>query len=321
MTATDSIFYLSTSLLRSIFKDLLSEKHTDDDGASRNSGSLRNSFGQSSDYRKASNHLSAALRGSYHDLDAHSVASTLSTLNMSKTSRILRLRELCEEMNAPKGFLEIVAHHLLSKQQNISKIENTPVISDVIEFMAKLFIKLTSNAQLVIIVLDSIQWMDAMSWDVVQKIFEIGENVLIVGSSRPLEVTRLPMNELFWKDLNHKYRIDNRFYETRLGPLDEDEVREMAAITFHCNSDELDEALISDIYTHCNGMPYFVAEVLDGMVRTQACKRLTNGKMDCTKSDVMVRFVFDSCCFHCRMYFSKISVFIFAEMSLFRQYR
>lgn len=308
MNSTDSFFvFLSTSLLRSIFKDLLSEKYTDDDGASRNSGSLRNSVEPLSEYKRTSYHLSAAQRGSYHDLDVHSVASSLSTLNMSKTSRILRLRELCEEMNAPKGFLEIIAHLLLSKQQNLTKIENTPVISEVIEFMANLFIKLTSKVQLVIMVLDSIQWMDAMSWDVVQKIFEIGKNILIVGSSRPLEVTRLPMNELFWKDLNHKYRIDNRFYETRLGPLGEDEVREMAAITFHCNSDELDESLMSDIYTHCNGMPYFIAEVLDGMVRTQASKRLTDGKMNFTKSDVMVRFVCDACCFHGGIFFSQMT--------------
>jgi predicted ATPase len=226
-------------------------------------------------------------------------------------------------MNAPKGFLELVAHLLLSKQQNIAKIENTPVISDVIEFIANLFIKLTSNVQLVIIVLDSIQWLDAMSWDVVQKIFEIGKNVLIVGSSRPLEVTRLPMNELFWKDLNQKYRNDKRFYEARLGPLKEEEVKEMAAITFHCHSEELDDDFISDIYSHCNGMPYFVAEVLDGMVRTQACKRMPNGKMSCTKKDALVRFVFDS-------YFTQLKhsskqsfclLHVITEMSLFCQYR
>lgn len=261
-------------------------------------------------------------KGSYHDLDAQSVASNLSTLNLSKTSKISRLRELCEEMNAPRGLFEIVAYHLLSKQQNMTKVENAPAISDVIKFMANLFIKLTSNVQLVIIVLDSIQWVDPMSWDVVQTIFEIGENVLIVGSSRPLEVTGLPMNELFWKDLNQKYRYDNRFYEARLGPLEENEVKEMAAITLNCNSGELDDDLISDIYNHCNGMPYFVAEVLDGMVRTQTCKRMSNGKMSCTKNDFVVRFTLDSCSTNL-IHSSKKLVFFVAipEMSLFCQYR
>lgn len=222
-------------------------------------------------------------KASNHEFDTESLLG----------SRLMRLRELCEDMNAPKAFFDVVGYHLLNKpNRETSDGVLVPVISNIVELMAKLFIRCTSNAQLVILALDSVQWMDAMSWDVVQKIFEIGKNIIVVCSSRPIKGSSLPMSALFWKDLHDKYIARNQYYEIHLKGLTEEEVREMSASTFSCLPHLLDDEFISDIHTHCNGMPYFIAEVLDTMVRSNVLCVLWNGKMGCKKSDVLVSYTY-----------------------------
>ncbi len=246
---------ITSSLFRSIFRDVLSEKPMGEDGSFGSGGT-----------------------GSYRDRDWDSVSlSSLSTAQSQKTSVIGRLREICEEMDAPSGFLEIVGHHLLGNSRlKMSSVEKAPELADIVSFMAQVFIRSTSHAEVVVLALDDVQWMDNLSWKVLQSIFENGLNVLIVCGSRPFESQSLTMDDDFWDMLREESRKEGRYDEILLGPLAKNEVRELASLTLKCDPDEIMDKFIDDIHMHSGGMPYYASEILQNCVRNKLFRRFDN---------------------------------------------
>ncbi|KAK1736676.1 adenylate/guanylate cyclase domain-containing protein [Skeletonema marinoi] len=60
-----------------------------------------------------------------------------------------------------------------------------PELAKIVDFMADAFVRCTKHADLVLLALDDVHWMDEMSWKVVQAIFERGQNVLsLIGQDR-----------------------------------------------------------------------------------------------------------------------------------------
>jgi len=236
------------SLFRSIFQDVLSEKPLSDEASTIGS------------------------KGTPH--------SSLATLDTVNASVINRLKELCEEMNAPKGFLQIVGHHLLGDTKGkMLKVEKAAELDDIIAFMAQVFIRSTAHADMIIMALDDVHWMDNLSWKVVQCIFETSQNILIVIGSRPLASHSLSVDDEFWECLTGEYKEKKLYTEIRLGPLNEIDVREMAAITLSCEPEDLSDDFCDDVFVHSGGMPYFASEILENCVRKKQCERLENGKM------------------------------------------
>jgi len=214
--------------------------------------------------------------------------SSMSTLNTLKASVINRLKELCEEMNAPKGFLQIVGRHLLGDDgATVSTTANAAELDDIIAFMAQVFIRSTAYAELVILALDDVHWMDNLSWKVLQSIFETSQNILIVIGSRPLASHSLSVDDEFWECLTGEYKEKKLYTEIRIGPLNEIDVREMAAITLSCEPEDLSD----DLFVHSGGMPYFASEILENCVRKKQCERLENGKMGWRAGEHQVSFL------------------------------
>ena len=183
-------------------------------------------------------------------------------------------------MNAPEGFLEIVGHHLLGNSNlKMALVKKAPELGDIVTFMAEVFIRTTSHAEIIILALDDVQWMDNLSWKVVRNIFERSTNVLIVCCSRLLEDIPLTMDKDFWEMLNDKYKKSNRYYETYIGALEKSEVREMAALTLKCKPEDISDKYINDVYMHSGGMPYFASEILENCVRNNLFRRYANNKI------------------------------------------
>ena len=214
---------------------------------------------------------------------------SLSTLNTQKTSIIVRLKELSDEMNAPKGFFEIVGQHLLGDTKgNFSKIEKAPDLKDIISFMAELFLKCVEHAEVVLFVLDDVQWMDNLSWKVVQCILETSNNILFICGSRPRESHALSMDKDFWRKLTGVFKSEKRYSDIHIGPLKENEIRDLAAITLSCDAADLSSEFCDDIFNHSGGMPYFASEILDNCVRKKQCGKLDNGMIGWKGSDSKV---------------------------------
>ena len=244
------------SLFRSIFRDVLSEKPFSDDATLFSQGSyiVDKAFGGSS-------------IGSY------------ATFGSENANAIERLNELCEELKAPEGFLEIVGQHLLGDAKGkIAKVENAPEVDAIISFMAQVFIKSTSHAEGVILALDDVQWMDSLSWRVLECIYETSKNILMVCGSR-LESHPLSIDKRFLAKLTGEGRNNGLYSEMTIAELGKDDIREMAAITLSCEPNEVDDKFCNDVFTHSGGMPYFTSEILENCVRKGQCVRLKSGKI------------------------------------------
>ena len=224
---------------------------------------------------------SSRISKSYHtrDWDAASIGS-VSTLSTQKTSVVGRLQELCEELRAPKGFLEIVGQHLLGDTKGkMSKVEKAPELEDIISFMAQVFIRSTAHVEVVILALDDVQWMDSLSWKVVQCILETSKNILIVCGSRPKESHPLAIDEDLKRKICGEYRDKKLYLEMSISALRLVDVREMAAITLSCEPSDVDDNFCNDVFIHSGGMPYFASEILEECTRKNQTERLKNGKV------------------------------------------
>ncbi len=231
------------SLFRSIFRDVLSDSGRDD-----------------------------ASVASHHDRDA-----LRQNASKEMDAVIARLQEMCTEIEAPPGLIAIIGHNILgSSQLKMSNAEKVPDLQDIIMFMAKLFIKATSHAEMVVLAMDDVQWLDNLSWKVVQHIFEESDNVLIVCASRPLEEFSLTMDESFWDLLVGKYK--NQFTQVPLGALEPEEVRDMAALFIDCKSSEVDDEVIDDVCRNSGGLPHFASEILDNCVKNNRFEPLPTKK-------------------------------------------
>ena len=104
------------SLFRSVFRDVLGEKPLDDEYLSN--GSFEGRDWDTSSYNSGAS----------------------SSLYTVKIPAIQRLQELCVQMDAPEGFLEIVAENLLGDTKGkLSKLRKAPELDDMIIFMANVF--------------------------------------------------------------------------------------------------------------------------------------------------------------------------------------
>ena len=152
------------------------------------------------------------------------------------------------------------------------------LIDEVVDFMVKVFNHCTSHADLTIVALDDMQYIDNLSWKVIQRIYERGENILFVCGSRPLG-SRIFTDDDFWKNLYGAQRQCGRFQELKIGPLNRVEVTQMIAISLSCKVEELDEQFAKDIFNHTRGMPHFANQALVDCKRKGLCKRLKNKKI------------------------------------------
>lgn len=126
------------SLFRSIFKDLLNEmRHLDDDSRSRSSNRL--------DF----------FEDSVEDLYDNLSLGSQSTKESVMTTDANRFRYICEELNAPPDFVEVVGGRLLGiRDKNFnSAVTGTPNLDSIVDFLANAFIRCTQHADIAFFVL------------------------------------------------------------------------------------------------------------------------------------------------------------------------
>ena len=222
--------------------------------------------------------------------DTSSYNSGSSSLYTYRVPAVRRLQELCDEMNAPEGFLELVGEHLLGDTTGkLSKAKKAPELDDIITFMAQVYIRSTSHAETTILALDDVQWMDDLSWKVLQCILENSNHILIVCGSRPIDSRALNLDPVFWSKLNEEYTNHGICSNLNIGSLIEIDIRELAAIALLCEPSDLDDDFCNDIFKHSGGMPFFASEILDNCIRQKQHTRLKHGKIGWSDSSEKVR--------------------------------
>ncbi len=254
-------------MLRSILRDILGQKSSSDESTFASKGTM-----------------------SYHTKGG--TLSSFSSFGTERTNVLVHLHEICEEINAPKGFSEFVGESLLGdSKKNISKIDKAIDLDleEIIATMAQLFIRCTSYAETILLALDDVQWMDSLSWKVVQCIVENSKHILVVCGSRPKEYYTSSLQDDFFRRLNDEHSQNGTCINIHITSLAEDDIREMAAIALSCQPSELDDNFCEIVYKHSGGMPYFASEILENCVRGKKCERLDNGKLGLAGDATQVR--------------------------------
>jgi hypothetical protein len=205
---------------------------------------------------------------------------SLNTQSSQGSTEMTRFRFICRELNAPPEFVELVGKRFLGiRDENDLSTQyhsTTPQIEKIVDFMADAFIRCTRHANLVLLALDDVQWMDELSWKVVQTIFERAKNVLTLCGSRSPS-SKLTMNPIFFSDLQGRFQEDERYHEISLAPFNESEVKEIIAETLRIRLDEVDASFSRNIFTTSGGMPHYLSFIIDAIKRNNLTVRLENG--------------------------------------------
>lgn len=258
---------LRNSLFRSIFSDVLLQVRNEDEASQASKASSDQSEDEFS------------IDKQWDNLSLHSHLSLSSKSSVMSTGAS-RFRFICQELNAPPEFEEVVGKRLLGLRETASAASKAkpPNLGKVVDFLADAFIRCTQHADIVLLALDDVQWMDEMSWKVVQAIFERGENIFTLCGSRPPEESNpLNVDSNFWSDLHGQYEKDGRYSELSLVPFSEPEVQEMIATTLQVEGHEIDSSFSQNVFTTSGGMPHYLSYVLDTIKRDHLTIRLENG--------------------------------------------
>lgn len=142
----------------------------------------------------------------------------------------------CQLAQIPKRRIETI-HSLVFDHAWPREKNDTCSQDDIARSIAAIILHCTVDFDLVLIALDDCAFMDSLSWDVLQMIFEHGSNFLIVATSRPISCSDMNVSPSFWDFLYEDGTRNNSFLHLDLYPLGEADVRKMIAAYFDEASD------------------------------------------------------------------------------------
>lgn len=208
--------------------------------------------------------------------DLKSQQSVMSRMSKSITSgssdKINRILAVCDELNAPPDFVELIGHHLLglnksTVQAGQLKSKKIPNLQATINFMDKIFQRCTRSSSLTVLAFDDVHQMDEMSWRVVEKLYGSTRNLLVICTSRLLSTNKLMVDTNFWEHLTRKDADHGRFFSIHLKRLEVDDIKQMIAKNLGIEDSDICEDFQKDLFTQSRGMPHFASEILSSARR------------------------------------------------------
>jgi len=163
--------------------------------------------------------------------------------------------------------------------------KKNPNLASSISYLVKLFQRWTRQSQITILALDDVHLMDAVSWQVLQRLFDSIRNLCVICTSRPLHHFKLAINPQFWHDLNGKHKHEGTFVHMELKRLGENDIRAMIAKMLNLDEKDIDETFHRDVYNQSGGMPAFANEILQSASRRNSIGRQGDNRMGWTRSD------------------------------------
>ena len=166
--------------------------------------------------------------------------------------------------------MEIVGHHLLgSSKLTMKEVKKALKLSEIISFMAQVFLLSSEHVDVIILALDDVQYMDNLSWKVIEKIFEQGKNLSVICGSRPLDEIPSTVDEDFWTKLHGKHKKAGQFHEMNVEPLSKADVRLFASSLLKTDPSDIDDSFIEDIYANSRGIALFTSMILKNCIQNE----------------------------------------------------
>ena len=217
--------------------------------------------------------------------------SSSSSMNTARKHAAKRLNEIMSQLGGSKAMAQAIRYHLGHTQKCFVINEKIP-LTEIVDFMARVFLKCVSDADLTVIALDDLHNSDSLSWHVIKKIYDKGKNILVLCGSRPFG-SKAFYGDDFWKSLTRVHKIDGRFQESNLGPLSRFDIAKMASVVLGVKLEEVDRQFIKDIHDHTGGMPHYAFQAISNVKRRGILEKLDSNRFGWSSSIDKVRFEFN----------------------------
>jgi len=200
-----------------------------------------------------------------------------------------RLRVLCKELHYDEDFADTIGANMLGlkPKEDASKEQLPP--NELIDFVADAVLTCFPKNKLVISAIDDVQWMDSLSWKVVQRMVKHGKRLIFFCMSRPLATSNVPVDPKFLQWLREKCHPSQskypRFTEIKLDSFKRNDVARLLALSFGCSENCLDKKVCDYLYDQSGGMPYFCQEIVGNMIRKDLLEWKQDGSVS-WRSDV-----------------------------------
>jgi hypothetical protein len=186
-----------------------------------------------------------------------------------------RLSALCCELNAPYEFAYLIGQHLMKLDlrpyldtSNMLNGQSGANDTSLVNFISRAFYRCTQDADLTVVALDDVHLADDMSWKVVQKLFDIAPNIMMVCTTRPLSDYQLTIDDGFWKRLQVDHITSERYVPIKLQGLGMSETKAMIAKTLGIDEDEISERMHHGVFAQSSGIPQFAHVLLENLKNT-----------------------------------------------------
>jgi predicted ATPase len=185
----------------------------------------------------------------------------------------------CEEIGYSTQYANLLGSRFLGLESAhpVTHVQGrVPSMSELVEFIAQAFEKITGFADLVMVFVDDFQWVDNFTWKVIRALGQNGKKVVFICAMRS-------------HDKQAVRRIStavNFRLEITLGPLDIPDIKQLAISVLGCNENTIDAHLCTDIYQMTGGLPVFVIEMLEDMKRNKAIVINEEGKTRLSESQL-----------------------------------
>ena len=178
----------------------------------------------------------------------------------------------CEGIGYPHEYADLVGTQFLGLQSAhpVTHINGqVPAVSDLVEFVAQAFMKITEDTDLVLVFVDDFQWIDSMTWKVIRALGQSGTNMLLICAMRSHDK----------QAMRRMATAVNFRMEITLSPLNPLEIGELTCNVLGFAQTAIDDSVCTEIYNKTAGLPVYVMELLEGIKRNKTFYEDKDGKI------------------------------------------
>lgn len=179
--------------------------------------------------------------------------------NLRKKRLLCQLTKICGEAKIPTRFVEIICGLVMTGSWTNADDKEKDAAT---RYLANIFLRMALNFDLVMLAIDDISSMDRLSWEVLQHLYGYAHNLLVLGSSRPVNWKEQDIDEDFIQHLNTVGSSKGKFSSIVLQPLPRPEVDQLVAKYIGKPTKDVDEKIYQDVYNHSFGVPSMAMSIL-----------------------------------------------------------
>ena len=192
---------------------------------------------------------------------------------------------ICESAEIPVQYIDIMARLIVTRsradpvvEDDISSASNAMMMNSIAQYLAKAFLQCTIACDMVVLALDDVSQMDSMSWKVVELLYSHSQNLMIIGTTRPMTQNQaMHADPEWWESLHNVDNKDKKFVEMELCPMHLSDVEALIANSLGRRESEIDPRISREVYVQSGGMPNLASEILENLYKRDMVDRYENG--------------------------------------------